>query len=371
MHALELARRVQNAAAGGDHVVHDDDVLPLQIAPEELMRHNRILAVDDAGIVPSLVEHSGIHAQNAGKINGPVQCTLVRRDHDEMLLVQNDIGEIVYDRLEKRIGRNKIVKIRKGRYVLDSRIVRIKGDEILDAEIHQLPEHVGSVQRFPSRALVLSSLVQKRHDNGNSGGLAVDGGDDALEILKVIIRRHMVDKAVHLIGQRIVGHIGQDEDVLAAAGVLDHALSLTGAEAHAFGLHAVIIAHISCKGRIVLHDAVVILPEISQMLVHGFPQLFCGRQDQELQRRGREFAFQLLMQLQFGHKEILSSFRFFFRNCFVIVSHPHLDFPTENPDVGGQRSFGPFAPADFNYEFVRTRPIPIEIGRCETDSKNG
>ena len=54
-HLLQLPGGIQHAAAGRDHVVDDDDIPALDIVPQEFVRHDGILAVDDDGVVPALV----------------------------------------------------------------------------------------------------------------------------------------------------------------------------------------------------------------------------------------------------------------------------------------------------------------------------
>ena len=45
------------------------------------MSHNRIFAIDNGGVVTSLIEHTCIYTEDAGKIDGTVQSTLVRADY--------------------------------------------------------------------------------------------------------------------------------------------------------------------------------------------------------------------------------------------------------------------------------------------------
>ena len=44
------------------------------------MSHDWIFAVDNGGVVTSLIEHTRIYTEDAGKIDGTVQSSLVRAD---------------------------------------------------------------------------------------------------------------------------------------------------------------------------------------------------------------------------------------------------------------------------------------------------
>lgn len=61
---------IQHAFTGGDHVVDDDHGLSFHGASQEFVGHNGIPAVDDLGVVTSLIEHTHIHAQVVGQVYG-------------------------------------------------------------------------------------------------------------------------------------------------------------------------------------------------------------------------------------------------------------------------------------------------------------
>ena len=73
---------------------------------------------------------------------------------------------------------------------------------------------------------MLSSFVEHGHDDGDASCLAADRADGALEVRVVIVGAHHIVLAVHLIGQTVVEHIADDEDIVAATteyGVKIHA----------------------------------------------------------------------------------------------------------------------------------------------------
>ena len=71
----------------------------------------------------------------------------------------------------------------------------------------------------------------------------------------------MIQETVHLVGDVMVGYIGDDEDVLAAAGIQNNALAFTVAEADSLHSHAVVVLHIILESGIVLSDRSVFVAE--------------------------------------------------------------------------------------------------------------
>ena len=112
----------------------------------------------------------------------------------------------------------------------------------------------------------------------------------------------MVDEAVHLIGQRVIGNIGENENILAAAGIHNHALAFAGAEANAFRVHPVIVADIALKGGIRLRNIVIMLPEGYQIIIDFFSQSLGRGKNDKLKRSHRNAALQLLVQLKIRHE---------------------------------------------------------------------
>ena len=106
----------------------------------------------------------------------------------------------------------------------------VEGDEIADAHIPQLGEGIGAVQRFPAAAFVLSPLIEKGHDDIDSGSFAVAGRDDALQVLKMVVWRHMVDEAVHVVGDAMVADIHHQKQILPSDGLSENCLPFAAAE---------------------------------------------------------------------------------------------------------------------------------------------
>jgi hypothetical protein len=68
----------------------------------------------------------------------------------------------------------------------------VKGDDVVNSHAHHFLQRQCAVKRFPGSALVLPAFIEIRHDYGDSSGLSAHGGNNPLEILVVVIRRHMI-----------------------------------------------------------------------------------------------------------------------------------------------------------------------------------
>lgn len=77
---------------------------------------------------------------------------------------------------------------------------------------------------------MLSALVEHRHDDRNPSCLALDRRDDALEVCEMLVGTHRDGHAVHFISHTVVKGITDDENVLAAHGLVEHCLALARAE---------------------------------------------------------------------------------------------------------------------------------------------
>ena len=92
---------------------------------------------------------------------------------------------------------------------------------------------------------MLSSFVEHGHDDGDASCLAADCADGAFEVRVVIVGAHHIVLAVHLIGQTVVEHIADDEDIVAANGLLDVALRFARTETRECRLDEVGVALIA------------------------------------------------------------------------------------------------------------------------------
>ena len=68
----------------------------------------------------------------------------------------------------------------------------IKGDDIVNAHIAQFLKRQCTVERFSGGTLMLAALIEERHNDSDSSGLSSAGCDDTLQILIMIVRRHVI-----------------------------------------------------------------------------------------------------------------------------------------------------------------------------------
>ena len=117
-----------------------------------------------------------------------------------------------------------------------ARIVGIEGNDVGHAVLLQFLQSKGAIQAFAGGTLVLPALVQHRHDNVDALGFAADSGDDALQILEVVVGGHGHFHAVHVKGFVVGAYVDDDVDVVPAHAFFDDALAFAGAEAGAVRL---------------------------------------------------------------------------------------------------------------------------------------
>ena len=71
--------------------------------------------------------------------------------------------------------------------------------------------------------ITLLFTVLSRHDDIDTARLPSDRGDDTLQILKVVVRGHVVDLTVQGIGQAVVADIHHQIDILSTDGFAEYA----------------------------------------------------------------------------------------------------------------------------------------------------
>ena len=185
---LKGAGNLEAAFAGGNHIVVDDQVLALDIGAKELMCDDRVAAVDNTGVVPSLVEHTDIKTQDIGEIDGSLHTAFVRADDHHVIGINGEILLGFQQSLDELIDRLDRLEAGERNCILDSRIMCVKGDNVVDAHADKLLKSDSAVERLTRGALMLTALIEERHDDGDAARLAADSGDDTLEVLIMVIR---------------------------------------------------------------------------------------------------------------------------------------------------------------------------------------
>ena len=142
---------------------------------------------------------------------------------------------------------------------------------------------------------MLSAFIEERHDDVDTSGFAVAGGDDTLQILVVVIRRHVVGIAVHVVSNTMIAYIGENEQILTADGLADLRFGFTASETGHIHVYEIVALDIAVKGRIVFHFVIMdTLTEFYHVVIDAASHFFCGRQSDDLQRSHGHGIFQFV-----------------------------------------------------------------------------
>ena len=101
------------------------------------MRHDRILAVHDPGIIASLIEHTDIQAERIGEIDRSADRAFIRADDHHVLGVDLEIPDVSKECLYKLICGPHGLEAVEGYSILYSGVVGIKGNDVVNAHIYK------------------------------------------------------------------------------------------------------------------------------------------------------------------------------------------------------------------------------------------
>ena len=186
--------------------------------------------------------------------------------------------------LDELVDAGHILKTVKRNGVLHSGVMGVKGDDIIHTHGCQFLEHHGAVQRFSAGTLVLAAFIQKRHDHRDTARFSAYGGNNPLQILKVIVRGHVVYMAAQRISEAVVADIHHDVEVVAADRLVDNALCLAAAKAGDLCVHNIRILLVSFKSN---GGFIFVFPfpaPVRQIVVHFFAQLCAAVHRDQAQR---------------------------------------------------------------------------------------
>ena len=100
------------------------------------MGNDRIAAVNDSGVITAFVEHTHIHAQYVGQIDGTSGTAGIGADHHGVVTGYLKVRfclEKTFDKLVGRLYRLKAVQ-RDG--ILHAGVMGIKGNDIVHTHVH-------------------------------------------------------------------------------------------------------------------------------------------------------------------------------------------------------------------------------------------
>ena len=230
---LELIADIENRVAGCDHVVDNDDVLAFNGVAKVFVCNDGVTAVDDSGVVASLVEHTEVETQDGGVVHAAGQTAFIGRNDHRVAVEQIDLGFLLDECLDHLVRGTDAVKAGQRNRILNTGVMCIKGDDVGNAHRDEFLQAHCTVEGFACRALVLSAFVQHRHDDGNSSCLTADSTDDTLQICEMVVGRHGNLLTVHGVGLTVVEAVGDDVNVMSAHGIVKHTLCFAGAESGA------------------------------------------------------------------------------------------------------------------------------------------
>ena len=102
---FQLGGNLDHAVSRGDHIVDDDHILALYVSTQELMSNDGVLAVYDAGVIAAFVEHTHIHAEYVGHVDGTAHAALIRADDHHGVFVNVKIRNSLEKTLDELVNR--------------------------------------------------------------------------------------------------------------------------------------------------------------------------------------------------------------------------------------------------------------------------
>ena len=152
------------------------------------MCNDRICTVYDGSIITTFVEHTHVGSQNVCHVDSTSHTAFVRADDHHGVFVRMKIRNCTEQTFDKLVNRLNGLKTFQRDCILHTRVVSIKGNDIVNAHADQFVQCQCTVQRFSSGTFVLTALVKERHDDIDTSCFSAYCCDDTLQILKMVIR---------------------------------------------------------------------------------------------------------------------------------------------------------------------------------------
>ena len=132
--------------------------------------------------------------------------------------------------------------------------------------------------------------------------------EGSIRILKVVVGRHVIDEAVHIICDGVVGDVHEYVDVLSSGGIYEYGVTLSRSEARNRDGESVILFIIPLIGGIIPVLIVVAQAKITDPFVDLFPEGLSGGENDQRKRSYRIAGlFELIMQGEnVGHVNLRS-----------------------------------------------------------------
>ena len=134
-----------------------------------------------------------------------------------------------------------VVKAHQRYCVFDHWRVGVEGYQIGDSHGMKLLQHTCAVEGFPEVAFVLTAAVEDRHDDGDPMSLSSCRLDKSLEILIVVVRRHVVEMTADSIGKAVIAYICHNKKICTADRFSEDAFCFSGSKTRAAAVHQIIV----------------------------------------------------------------------------------------------------------------------------------
>ena len=167
----------------------------------------------------------------------------------------------------------------------------IKCNDVGYAHCVQFFQCKSTVQRLSSCTLVLSAFVKERHDNIDTASLTCCSSDNSLQILIMVIWRHMVKMSVYCVSQAVVAYISHDKKISTTDCLFQDTLSFTRTESRTTAVYLVIVGLIVSVKWGFCYFVDRVLTEGNNIIIYLLSQRFAALHSNQFQRCNRECVF--------------------------------------------------------------------------------
>ena len=194
-----------------------------------------------------------------------------------MVLVNLQVIGGPEQRLHKLIDGHDIVKAAQGDGVLHTRIVGVKGQDIIHAHIDQLLEHKSTIHGLAGTSSMLPALIEEGQDDSDGRRLAGGGANQSLDIRIDIIGRHVIHVAADLVLEAVVQDVRNDIEINSTDRFCDKSFRFSGTKPGTAGFDQVRISTVILKNNITDVVMISVFSPINDIRINTFSQGLAAR----------------------------------------------------------------------------------------------
>ena len=202
----------------------------------------------------------------------------------------------------------------------------IEGNNVIHSHVGKLLEGQRAIQRLPAVPFVLPALVQKRHHHRDPSCLSAHGSNNPLQILEMIVGRHVVHPPAEGVCQAVIADIHHNKQIVAPDRFVNDPFGLPRSEPRNMALDNVAVFFILGKDNRRLVLVLAFLSPFHQIGIHFPPQLLASVDGNQSQRSDRYRVKLMLFPHSFSplvvivcNRQLLLSFIFF----LIRISSPN------------------------------------------------